>query len=382
MKRVSNWLFGGFFRTIGRTLAFLLIGALIGLIAYKNDISLYKLLGIETVSASTVNTTSVKYRLYWYEYGYSSQAGNSSYTSAGTGTDLGNNKLVYSFNTIINTSSNLVAGRKYKIVLTYTLSPTGNKWQNNYKKDTTFLFSGSTDGSNWNDGYIEEATSSIKPNCETCDRNTATFYITPNTNINYLRIIMRIPKNDRSNSDFNLNDTYKWTYANLPAGEYIKISYTTDEGAIATQEQTTVIQDQTDLIIQGQEEIKDTLLDDNISDSDYSDKLDDLDIDNDTWQGPFSAFLLLPLNWVQNILASNQVCQPINLPIPFTNSTLTLPCMTEFWSRLGALSTLIQLCWLAVVGVRIFNGLFVLTVEVTSAKGNADELTKIRSWEL
>lgn len=56
VNKVINWTFGGFFRTIGRTIAFIVIGALIGLIFYKNDISIPKLLGIETISAQEVNS--------------------------------------------------------------------------------------------------------------------------------------------------------------------------------------------------------------------------------------------------------------------------------------------------------------------------------------
>lgn len=126
--------------------------------------------------------------------------------------------------------------------------------------------------------------------------------------------------------------------------------------------------------------LNDTLTDDKVNDSDISNSLN-FELTENAY-GPFATFLTLPLQWVQDILSSNQVCRQLSLPLPFINRNLDLPCMTEFWNSLGALGTLIQLCWIAVVGVRIFNGLFVLVVDTTSSQDNAEELTKIRSWEL
>lgn len=109
-----------------------------------------------------------------------------------------------------------------------------------------------------------------------------------------------------------------------------------------------------------------------------------LDLQTTTYSfGPFATFLNLPLEWIQVILTSNQSCIDIQLPMPFVdNRYITLPCMTAFWQSLGALGTLVQLCWVAVVGVRIFNGLFMLVVDTTSSSDNIEELYKIRSWEL
>ena len=102
MKKIFNWTFGGFFRTIGRTIAFLLLGGLIVLIAQKNDIKITELLGIERVSAATVNTTNT-YKVYYYEQDMTT-IGSQGYTSAGTATQLATNKTWYPYavNTIFN----------------------------------------------------------------------------------------------------------------------------------------------------------------------------------------------------------------------------------------------------------------------------------------
>ena len=128
--------------------------------------------------------------------------------------------------------------------------------------------------------------------------------------------------------------------------------------------------------------LNDTINDDSINDNDIQTALNGLEIPQTSY-GPFQAFLTIPLQWVQTILSANQSCEPIVLPLPFVNQNLTLPCMTPFWTSLGALGTLIQALWIAVVAVRIFNGLFLLTIETLDTNPNsAVELTKIKSWEL
>lgn len=52
VNKIANWTFGGFFRTLGRFLAFLGIGLLVALFCHKNDIKIGSLLGIEYVNAS------------------------------------------------------------------------------------------------------------------------------------------------------------------------------------------------------------------------------------------------------------------------------------------------------------------------------------------
>lgn len=128
--------------------------------------------------------------------------------------------------------------------------------------------------------------------------------------------------------------------------------------------------------------LNDTINNDSINDNDIQTALNGLEIPQTSY-GPFQAFLTIPLQWVQTILSANQACNAIVLPLPFVNQNLTLPCMTSFWESLGALGVLIQALWIAVVAVRIFNGLFLLTIETLDTNPNsAVELTKIKSWEL
>lgn len=87
------------------------------------------------------------------------------------------------------------------------------------------------------------------------------------------------------------------------------------------------------------------------------------------------------MTWVQQILDSSNACTPIRLPLPFLNEYLDLPCMGDFWERLGLLSTLVTLTWVAVVAVRIFNGLFVLVTWAKDPDPDKD-FTLLKTWEL
>lgn len=136
-------------------------------------------------------------------------------------------------------------------------------------------------------------------------------------------------------------------------------------------------------------DLQSTLTDDTVSNNEIETALD-FDIPQTSY-GPFQAFLTIPLQWVQNILmpvnntrSAGVTCTPINLPLPYMDEQyLTLPCMADFWDSLGGLSTLIQILWVCVAAVRVFNGLFLLTVEVFNTNPDSiNTLTKIRSWEL
>ena len=83
--------------------------------------------------------------------------------------------------------------------------------------------------------------------CQTCARNSAVYYVTPAVDIKYLQIRLRIRPNNYALTGNEPQIFYN--SVNQPAGDYIKITYTTDEAAIAIQEQTTIIEQQTDEII-------------------------------------------------------------------------------------------------------------------------------------
>lgn len=131
----------------------------------------------------------------------------------------------------------------------------------------------------------------------------------------------------------------------------------------------------------GNQALNDAINDDSIDNSIINDMINSLNHD-ETSLTPFSDFINLPLIWIQNLFASGETCTEIHLPLPYLdNKYLDLPCMTSFWQQMGVLGTLVQTIWIAIVGIRIFNGLFLLTCDVLDPNPDKD-MTKLRTWEL
>ncbi len=377
IKKICNWTFGGFFRTLGRTFAFLLLGALFFIIAYKNGLNLDKLLGIASVNATTGSITSYNWRARYYTF---PEPGSGDY-GQGTWCSFisGSSKCSAGDNNIGSVSGFAFRGYYsggYKKGNSYTF-----KYVMNVNNKTEILNNLSDINSNISNRQVALANGQYEGFTFYDDINPSIRFENSSTSNQlyvYISFISDVDfKTFAVAFDFN-NGLY---FGSVDWIQVTGVSVTYSEGVGAQiDNQTNIMNENQQTIINNIDNINDTLTDDHISDTDVSNSLNFSTTENS--YGPFATFLTLPLQWVQDILASNQSCSPISLPLPYVNKNLVLPCMTEFWNSTGALGTLIQLCWIAVVGVRIFNGLFKLVVDTTSSEDNAEELTKIRSWEL
>lgn len=377
IKKICNWTFGGFFRTLGRTFAFLLLGALFFIIAYKNGLNLDKLLGIASVNAATGSITSYNWRAKYYTFpepgsGDYGQGNWCSFISGSTKCYAGDDNIgyVYGFNFRGYYRGGYRAGNSY--TFRYTM---------NVNNKNEILNSLSDINSNISIRQVALANGEYEGFTFYDDINPS-IRIENSSNANqlyvYISFISEVDFKSFSIFFYFNNGLY---FGSVDWVQVTSVNVTYSEGVGAQiDNQTNIMNENQQTIINNIDNINDTLTDDNISDTDVSNSLNFSTTENS--YGPFATFLTLPLQWVQDILASNQSCSPISLPLPYVNKNLVLPCMTEFWNSTGALGTLIQLCWIAVVGVRIFNGLFKLVVDTTSSEDNAEELTKIRSWEL
>ena len=73
--------------------------------------------------------------------------------------------------------------------------------------------------------------------------------------------------------------------------------------------------------------------------NDVNNSLNNSNIENGVGSGFFSDFssqdfglsqiITIPLNTIQSL--TSKTCIPLQIPIPFTNSNITLPCMTEIY---------------------------------------------------
>lgn len=144
-----------------------------------------------------------------------------------------------------------------------------------------------------------------------------------------------------------------------------------------------ILNDQNQILQDGFGNIEDSLTDSSIDNSSIGSAFNDLQNNyvSPSSMGSFSGFLTLPLSWVQTLL-SGGTCSDIRLPLPFLeNKYIVLPCLDTFWNSLGLLATIVELCWLAVVGTRVFNGLFTIVVDVKDPN-NSQSMDLLKSWEL
>lgn len=383
MKKIFDWTIGSTFRTFGRIIAYLVIGSIIAFLVSKSGVKWTDLLGIGSVKASTT-LTSYNTEYYYYLGGGSSGCGSSGKYTYNTDPDN------YIKNGTINTvytgqatyfyfafNYGLTSGKFYDITINANSNDIRDEWTTN----SIELDSG-TSCSN----LVNNPSSLLSliqfTNTATSSSNSSKvkLRVYAMENISYWGI--RVTNSDASYltglRNFGIKsitiDQVDTTDTNL----IINNNNANTQNIINNQTQNT--QDIIDNQTQNTQDIVDTLTDDTIDNDDVEDAFD-FNISENAF-GPFGTFLTLPLTWIQSFLSPSYTCSPLILPLPFVNQNLTLPCMTEFWNNLGALKTLIELFWTAVIGVRIFNGAFKLTVDATSSKANSDELTKIRSWEL
>ena len=400
MKKIFDWTIGSFFRTFGRIIAFIVIGAIVVLLAEKSGIKLPDVLGIGRVYADE-------------NFSYSSSLWNYTYSTLNDCSVSGTNCTIngYGSNVQLDTTKNV---NYINTLRFYTYATDSNKFKSsnyyNFKfevcqseKDFNSIKSRGR-GYSWGYNTTNAATGStsgdpteLSYKIDDIVEDNSCYYITfsvkPPVDSRYIGFWFTYTGYGDNTSLAVIPDI---DYFNYTGGSInvksLSVTYSSDVNATINNATNQIINNQnenTQTIINSQTEIKDsvdelndTILDDNISDNEYSNALN-INTGNDTSFGPFSGFLMLPLTWIQTLLVPNDSCQVINLPLPYMeNKYLTLPCMDEFWGSLGGVADLISLVWIAVVGVRIFNGLYVLTIETTSSEANAEHLYKIRSWEL
>lgn len=378
MNKIINWTFGSIFRTIGRVIGYFIISCIIGLILSSNDFKITDLLGIEKVSASTITYSYDWYKDQSLTQMLPSQNDLGRYINT---SDCNNNSCNFWAKQNLTWSKDTY---KYIYLNVAIQNLNANEYSNTSSSYTLY-----NDASMyiWVRPIYQDDTTGI---CELLTqyndyKGKLTYRCTVSTTATKLKRVNIVYNNTKIQENTNILQVF----SNIGIERAVGYDLNDDKSLNnsienQTQQQHQDAQNTQDAINNTKDAINDTkdaLLDDEVSDDEISSSLE-FDNITDNSLGPFATFLTLPLTWVQNILASNQVCNEIDLPLPFLDVDMTLPCMNSFWNSLGVLGTLIQAVWLAVVGVRIFNGLFLLTVDTISSKDNDDELMKIKSWEL
>ena len=351
IKKIFNWSFGAFFRTIGRVLAYFLIGILILIIGSKIGLNLF-LMPVKAASipgwASNLPSLS---RVDVWDCNSSNCNNSVSLGQQGLTTDYGLRDM------LVTNSTVSIANNGIKMSYAYIQKS----------------------------GYLYE---SIFYVCSSKDINSATFSVygsdgsaAKNHSNTFNRTAILGMSNIPGNADqvmgscrqiiglFVPEKDMNWISAKITNSSTIKtsleiIAVETRELGIYTDSIKSIIQDSgfataksvdevkqaTDKIEEETKKTNDTITDTSSPDTEdsinqWSEKM----IDN-----PLEAVVMLPLNILNSIKTGlNGTCSPLNVPVPFIDVTIQIPCIssifaqiegvTEFWNSIGTIVSAIML---------------------------------------
>lgn len=353
MKKIFNWFFGSFFRSLGRFISFLFILLVLSIILTKLNINL-PFMSITDVSAATIGGAWVDDALY-QECEYANGVGSCDWPNLGSWYNTGSGQY-YDNNPVWHSPSNF---RKfpYKIILV-----TDNL--RNLCTDSTTTFSGSFNisgsGNNMSFSSIKAYNSAVNKatSCAFSTRQETDLIVdfTCTGNFNSGDTNIEAYYGDYSFSSSS-PDRYLYVYFNL--------TYTCNTdgtGAIIdnnNQNTQNIINNQnnnTQQIVDSQNNINNSLNDANTDEATNSAENFFSGFQSDTFG--LTSIITVPLNLIQSI--TNSSCSPLGLPLPYVNKTLELPCLTSIYEEyFGVFLTIYQTITFGIVSywvlVRFFN---------------------------
>lgn len=251
IKKIFNWSFGSFFRTIGRIFAYLLIGVLILIIGAKSDLKLF----LMPVKAATSGLDKYDYR-FW-PVSCSAQGRN---CTLGPGSGFLSDKTYYDlsaqYSSIIQFNLRVWAGNNtYKANNTYTFRYTiqvADKTtlldnMEKINKSVKFIEMYTATASSPSNATQEDMNVNIKFTDAAGSTDKVYLYIkfSPRRDIKWWGITFQVGKEGGDITDFPFSDMQKIRYINAV------VTYEEGVGAI--------IDKKTDEIIKGQDKIKDSI---------------------------------------------------------------------------------------------------------------------------
>lgn len=126
---------------------------------------------------------------------------------------------------------------------------------------------------------------------------------------------------------------------------------------------------------QNQQQHQETM--DTLTNSDAPDDMDSLSSASG-WlpPGPVDSLLTLPLSMLNNISTSlGSSCTPINLPIPFVDKNLTMPCLNTIYSQISGLGVFLNSIGTIAAGFMLyyyFKKLYAYIDNLLSLKNNGE----------
>lgn len=348
MKKISNWVFGSFFRTMGRFFFFLFFGFLLATILSKSEIKITDLLGIETIKASEVQqawvTNIQDSNGNWSDSQFLGSWYVQRWASTGTQQQGGANLVpqislprhgdIY-INGYIESDYNILGNSEYLYCNYYANdychawnTTSGHSiqlqlWLNSYGNQCKIEWNNS--GVNIGNNYklFFNAT------CQTQDRTIGTFYYYFNISLN---------ENQSTQRDYRLGISRSWKYEITASN--------------ATENQSE----------QQAEQHNETMNFFNNENTTQAESEANNFFENFTSQdnGGISSIITAPLSAISGLASAT--CSPITLPIPYLdNKQLVLPCMSAIYiEHFGAFFSLYQTIIFGVVAYRMLVSIFMM----------------------
>ena len=356
MKKVFDWTVGSFFRTIGRIIAFIVIGYLVATLLSLNGFQLTELFFTKVNASEQITKWAVIYT-------------DSNRTTQGISATLTSN-LDMNYTTTKfywpNNSTNVYDYQGGYVIIPFTVQAPilsinyantltteeeeCQKWtQTTQNGQTAWIcsyFSSNTNSNTLQDREYITPTIAIKAKLYTIHNNisynvacfveSGSLKCPINYGVDYMDYI-------QIESNVNYGSTTVTKQYKLEITNFIIVEYDGTKQAIQSQTQQ-------------QQQQHQEMMDSNTTQAEEqaSDFFDDFTVPD---VGGLSAIITAPLSTIQSLL--NSTCTPLVLPLPFVDEDLTLPCLNAIYTEhFGAFFTLYQTIILGIIAYRCILSIF------------------------
>lgn len=347
MKKIFNWTIGSFLRTISRIIAYLFVGFILAIICSKVGINFGYV-----VNASSIDVADAKFNLYTaITRDNCNLATSYGYKKLNSSTDITEKPFINKVHYLI--SSNLKANQSYTLSFIQSYNPKSSVLQT--INTLVYRMEAGTTDSNLSSNNI----SSFK--CFATNDKTNNFRINvtcnfvPLTDIKKLWIEQLHPNCGTTANYFN---TYTLK---------INSNSSTEE---SINNQTEIIIDKSDKIIEGQDKINDTI---NNSDTTEANRDANSFFDNfdsgDT--GSLMNLVKLPLKFLNKL---NNSCAPVQINTGYLGKW-TLPCLSSYLYNVSSFAPIFNIISLVLNGAIMYGCIKSIIIAVHKLKDpNDDEI--------
>ena len=349
MKQIGNWVFGSFFRTIGRLLVFVLLGFVIAnLVDFGSILDNFRITDLFFEKVSAAGITNYGYFNTAYKTD-KSQYGNAGYMPDGIRVPLASKDTHVLFNSDANINGSgisLTSSYQYThVVFQVGLVEVSNVAQ---VVRSSMVYARYTRNGSLYGATLCSWGGQLDVNYDLSD--------TEHNRVVYYNLSCPIPVYSGSNIylsrlTFGLSEasTNEFFEINRNINYILNDNYILEQSQQAT---TNAITNQTQQQAQQHQETMN-------SNTTQAESEADGFFGNFTLSdsGGLNSIITAPLNTIRSLLTSS--CTNLVLPLPFINTNLTLPCMGSIYSEhFGLFFNLYQTIILAIISYRCIRSLF------------------------